>query len=93
MGKLKLDPVAVKAKIVELILEAAPVVAPGDEKMGQVLDKLAAWADEQLKWKWLGPLGIAAEMADGPAIREGLDALLQLLVQFVYDELKAAGRV
>jgi hypothetical protein len=89
MGKVRINVGEFKEKVIALILKVARENIPGEDKLEKVLDDIARWGDEQLKWSFLGPLGIAVEALDGMVIRQ----LIALPVQLVYDELKAAGKV
>ena len=76
-----------RQKIGELILEHATQAIPGEHKMAAVVAKVAKWADEQLRWKKLGPLAPLAEAIDGLLLK----TILKIMAQMVYDELKQSG--
>ena len=83
----------IREKIEALILSQAGSALPGPEKRAAAVKELARWLDDQAKWGFLGPLAVVAEAADGKVIELGLSGLLELVVQLVYDKLKASSKV
>lgn len=79
----------IRNKAKEFILEEAPKIIPGPQKMDSALDKLAAWLDERATWEWAGPLAPLLEAGDGPLFRK----LLGAITEAVYDEMKELGHV
>jgi hypothetical protein len=84
-----LDVKAFEAKAKELILKFAKEAIPGPEKMAAVVDKIAEWADTEIKWGFLGPIGPMVEAVDGIVIKK----LIELPLQLVYNKLKEQGEV
>lgn len=85
----KLEPLAE-----DLILEIAGDVLPGEQKMLEVIDDLAAQADSYLEWKGLPMVvSVALEAIDGVFLRAIARGTLRPMVQKVYDRLKAEGKL
>lgn len=87
MGKIVWADIEAKAR--EAVLRQVGEAIPGEAKADAAIDEVVKWADKELRWSFLGPVGIAIEAVDGPVIR----AILRLVVQHAYDELKAEGAV
>lgn len=86
--KFNVDFKAIREKARDLVVSKIGEQISGPEKASAVVNELAAWVDEQIEWGD-GPVGRVLEIADGPVTR----AILVLFVQFVYDELKEAGKI
>lgn len=78
-----------REKLVSLILDQVSESIPGPDKMDAVVASAAKWLDDRLQFGKLGAVGMVLEMIDGPAIK----AILSIAGQFVYDELKTAGKI
>jgi hypothetical protein len=89
MDPSMIDTKQLRTKLEELILDIAKEGLPGEAKLKKVVHRAADWLDERAKWGFLGPLGIAAEAADGPAFRK----ILWIPAQWAYDSLKLRGLV
>lgn len=87
---LEVRPKALAALAATMILDMADDEISATEKMDTVLDELVEHADEYLKWTWLGPAGFFMELADGPALKALVRALIRPHVQRAYDELSAS---
>jgi len=78
----------------DLILDIAADAIPGEEKMQEVLDELAAQADSFLKWHGLPSwLSLPLEVVDGILLQAIARSALEPLVQKVYDRLREAGKL
>ena len=80
---------ALEEKIHDVILDQAPKVLPGAEKMALAVNNVAKWLDDQVDFSALGIAGAALEAADGPILK----FLIKGLVQRAYDQLKIEGQV
>ena len=78
----------VVSKAEELISEASKLEKDGAEKHAHVVNALADWIDTQLVFG-NGPVGRLAESLDRPVAK----AILSLLIEFVFQELRSGGQV
>lgn len=76
-------------KIREWVLEQARRNIPGPDKLELVAKQAAEWLDEQIKFKKLGPFGLALEAIDGVILK----TFAKFLVQTVYNQLVDERRV
>ncbi len=77
-------------KVQETIVHIALISkdAKGEEKLDQVVETVAEWADAQIQFRpTLG--GRIAERVDGLVCR----GLIRVLAQFEFDSLRASGKV
>jgi len=86
--KLNIDSDAVMAETERLILEIAIKNLPSDEKMDFVVEKTIRFLDDQIE-----PKNDIAEKAVDAALDYIVEPFLRLLIQKVYDEIKARGDV
>jgi len=78
----------IRERAAELIRAQVGADVSGPEKMGAVIDELARWLDNELRFG-PGPAGAIAEAFDGPVLR----AVLGLFAQALYEELRQDGVV
>lgn len=78
----KINTKALRAKLEDLILDAARESLPGEDKLRNVVDAAADWLAKQTKIPVPDPIEAAVYRT-----------ILWVPVQFVFDALRDAGRV